>query len=57
MATEMVLGKSVDEAYQLTKQSVADALGGIPEFKMLCSNLASDAIRGAIDDWRARASV
>jgi nitrogen fixation NifU-like protein len=57
MATEMVLGKSVDDAYQLTKQSVADALGGIPEFKMLCSNLASDAIRAAIDDWRARAAL
>jgi nitrogen fixation NifU-like protein len=54
IATEMVLGKSVDEAYQLTKQSVADALGGIPDYKMICSNLASDAIRAAIDDWRLR---
>jgi nitrogen fixation NifU-like protein len=53
IATEMVIGKAVEEAYQLTKQSVADALGGIPEYKMLCSNLASDAIRAAIDDWKA----
>ncbi len=53
IATEMVLGKHVDEAYQLTKQSVADALGGIPEYKMICSNLASEAIRGAIDNWRS----
>ena len=54
IATEMVMGKHVDEAYQLTKQNVADALGGIPEYKMICSNLASDAIRSAIDDWKLR---
>jgi NifU-like protein involved in Fe-S cluster formation len=34
---------------------VADALGGIPEYKMRCSNLAPAAIRNAIDDWRTRA--
>jgi nitrogen fixation protein NifU and related proteins len=54
MATEMVLGKSVDEAGQITEQQVADALGGIPEYKMRCSNLAPQAIRKAIEDWRAR---
>lgn len=54
MATQLVRGKHVDEAYQLTKQRVAEALGGIPEYKMLCSNLATDAIRNAIDDWRSR---
>lgn len=54
IATEIAMGKHVDEAYQLTKQNVADALGGIPEYKMICSNLASDAIRSAIDDWRLR---
>ncbi|HEY6251362.1 MAG TPA: iron-sulfur cluster assembly scaffold protein [Candidatus Angelobacter sp.] len=54
LATEMVLGKHVDEAYQISKQGVANALGGIPEYKMLCSNLAPDAIRKAIDDWRAQ---
>jgi nitrogen fixation protein NifU and related proteins len=54
VATEMVLGKHVDEAYEITKQSVADSLDGIPEYKMLCSNLAPDAIRMAIDDWRRR---
>jgi nitrogen fixation NifU-like protein len=57
IATEMAMGKSVEEAYQLTKQSVADALGGIPEYKMICSNLASDAIRVAIDDWRSRSGT
>jgi nitrogen fixation protein NifU and related proteins len=54
MATEMVLGKDVEEAYRITEQSVAEALGGIPEYKMRCSNLAPAAIRQAIDDWRGR---
>ncbi|HXP09350.1 MAG TPA: iron-sulfur cluster assembly scaffold protein [Acidobacteriaceae bacterium] len=53
MATAMVLGKPVDEAYAITEQSVAEALGGIPEYKMRCSNLAPAAIRNAIDDWRS----
>lgn len=52
MATEMVRGKPVHEAYEISKQAVADALGGIPEYKMQCSNLAPEAIRKAIDDWR-----
>jgi nitrogen fixation protein NifU and related proteins len=54
IATEMVLGKRVEEAYEITKQRVAESLGGIPEYKMLCSNLAPEAIRKAIDDWRSR---
>jgi nitrogen fixation NifU-like protein len=52
MATEMARNKPVDEAYALTEQQVAEALGGIPEYKMRCSNLAPAAIRQAIDDWR-----
>ena len=55
MATEMVLGKSVDEASRITEQQVAEALGGIPEYKMRCSNLAPEAIRKAIEDWRKTA--
>ena len=55
MATAMVLGKSVDTAYAITEQSVAEALGGIPDYKMRCSNLAPAAIRNAIDDWRSNA--
>ena len=54
MATEMVQGKPVDEAARIREQDVADALGGIPEYKMRCSNLAPEAIRRAIDDWRRR---
>lgn len=53
-ATEMVKGKTVGEAYAISKAGVAEALGGIPEYKMLCSNLAPEAIRSAIDDWRVR---
>ena len=52
MATEMVLGQSVELAYRIKEQDVADALDGIPEYKMRCSNLAPEAIRRAIDDWR-----
>jgi nitrogen fixation NifU-like protein len=54
MATEMVLGRPVEEAYGITEASVAQALGGIPEYKMRCSNLAPAAIRNAIEDWRSR---
>ena len=52
MATEMVLNQPIEEAYALTEQAVAEALGGIPEYKMRCSNLAPAAIRQAIDAWR-----
>jgi nitrogen fixation NifU-like protein len=54
VATEMVLGKPVEEAEKINKQDVADALGGIPEYKMVCSNLAPDAIRKALQDWRKK---
>lgn len=54
MATEMVKGKPVDEAACITEEAVAAALGGIPEYKMRCSNLAPAAIRKAIADWRNR---
>ena len=54
MATEMVLGKPVEDAARISEQQVADALGGIPEYKMRCSNLAPEAIRRAIDDWKTR---
>ena len=54
MATEMVLGRPVELAFQLKEQDVADALGGIPDYKMRCSNLAPEAIRRAIEDWRKK---
>jgi nitrogen fixation NifU-like protein len=56
VATEMVLGKPVEEALQISEKAVADALGGIPKYKMRCSNLAPEAIRKAIEDWKTRDS-
>jgi nitrogen fixation protein NifU and related proteins len=57
VATEMVLGKAVSQAYEITEEVVAAALGGIPEYKMRCSNLAPAAIRQAIDTWKAKQSI
>ena len=54
MATEMVKGKSVDEALTLTNQAVAEALDGLPPVKMHCSMLAEQAIHAAIEDYRAK---
>ena len=54
MASELVKGKSLDEAGTLTRDEVAEALNGLPSGKMACSNLAPDAIRAAIEDYRSR---
>ncbi|HDR72797.1 MAG TPA: Fe-S cluster assembly scaffold protein NifU [Methanoculleus sp.] len=52
MATELVKGKTLEEAWTLTRTDVADALGGLPEPKLHCSVLAEDAIRTAINQYR-----
>ena len=54
MATEMVKGKTLKEAEKLTRNDVAEELGGLPSVKMHCSNLAADALRKAIDDYRSK---
>ena len=54
MATELVVGKTVDEALQITNQAVAEALGGLPPVKMHCSNLAEEAIRAVIEDYQRK---
>lgn len=54
MVTEMVKGKTLDEALKISKETVAEALGGLPPQKMHCSNLGADALRKAIEDYRSR---
>lgn len=51
MVTEMVMGKTLDEALKISNQAVAEALGGLPPAKMHCSNLAADALHEAIKDY------
>jgi nitrogen fixation protein NifU and related proteins len=54
IATEMIKGKTIDEALTLTNKAVADALGGLPAVKMHCSVLAEEAVQSAIDDFLKR---
>jgi nitrogen fixation NifU-like protein len=51
MSTEMIKGKSIYEAHDLTNKEVANALGGLPPVKMHCSVLAEQAIKKAIRDY------
>ncbi len=51
IATEMALGKTLEEAAAMTRSEIATALGGLPSSKMHCSNLAADALRKAIRDY------
>ncbi|MDP4181289.1 MAG: Fe-S cluster assembly scaffold protein NifU [Bacillota bacterium] len=54
MSTELVVGKTVDEALKITNKAVAEALDGLPPAKMHCSNLAEEAIRAAIEDYKRK---
>jgi len=54
MATELVKGKTVEEALKITNKAVAEALDGLPPVKMHCSNLAEEAIKAAIDDYKRK---
>ncbi|MBQ2700663.1 MAG: Fe-S cluster assembly scaffold protein NifU [Clostridia bacterium] len=56
MATEMVKGKTIEEALQLTNKAVAEALEGLPPVKMHCSMLAEEAIHAAIEDYQKKHS-
>ena len=53
--TELAKGKELNDAEKITRQDIADELGGLPEIKMHCSNLAADALREAIKDYRSKA--
>ena len=50
-ATEMLIGMSVSDARQITKEQIADALGGLPTSKIHCSVLASDAIKSVLKNF------
>ncbi|MBZ4664801.1 Fe-S cluster assembly scaffold protein NifU [Mahella sp.] len=52
MATELIKGKTLDEALDITNKTVADALDGLPAIKMHCSVLAEDGLRAAIEDYK-----
>lgn len=54
MTTELAKGKTLDEAMTITRQDVADELGGLPPVKMHCSNLAADALHEAIENYRGK---
>jgi nitrogen fixation NifU-like protein len=51
MVTEMVIGKTIDKALEISNKTVAEALDGLPAAKMHCSVLAEDALKSAIDDY------
>ena len=54
MATELIKGKPVAEAMELTNKAVAEALDGLPDYKMHCSVLAEEAIKAALDDYNSK---
>lgn len=54
MATEMIKGKPVSEALELTNKAVAEALDGLPAHKLHCSVLAEEAIKSAIEDYEKK---
>ena len=54
MVTEMVKGKSIEEALKISNRAVTEALGGLPRIKMHCSVLAEEALRSAIEDYLSK---
>ena len=54
MATELIKGKPVSEVMKLTNKAVAEALDGLPDYKMHCSVLAEEAIQSALEDYKKR---
>lgn len=53
-ASELLIGKTLEEAAQLTKDDIVTYLGGLPEQKIACSTIAPDAIRAAIENYRKK---
>ena len=54
MATELIKGQHVEDAMQLTNKAVAEALDGLPAYKMHCSVLAEEAIQAALEDYKKK---
>ena len=54
MVTELVKGKTIDEATEISNRAVVEALGGLPPIKLHCSVLAEQALRSAIEDYRQK---
>ena len=57
MATELIKGKTVDEALSVTNKQVVDALGGLPAYKLHCSVLAEESIKAAVKDYYERNNI
>ena len=56
MTTVLIEGRSVEDAYAITPEEIAEALGGLPEHKIHCSVLGAEAVKNAIDNYRERAA-
>ena len=54
MTTELIKGKSIDEALKLSNQAVSEALGGLPPAKQHCSVLAEEALQAALEDYKKK---
>ncbi len=54
MITEMAMGKTLEDALKITKESVANELDGLPAQKIHCSNLGADALHKAIEDYKSK---
>ncbi|MBQ9912342.1 MAG: Fe-S cluster assembly scaffold protein NifU [Firmicutes bacterium] len=57
MATELIKGKPLEEVRELTNKAVAEALDGLPDYKMHCSVLAEEAIQAALEDYEKRMGI
>ena len=57
MATELIKGKTIEEALAVTNKQVVDALGGLPAYKLHCSVLAEESIKAAVKDYYDRNNI